>query len=217
MRYFTIERSAERDALLEALLPLVAEHGFTRAAARLAAKQAGMDEADAAMLFPGGPAELVEAWSDLADRHMQDGAQNLDFTGQRAPDRVRAVIALRFEQQRAHKDAVRRALAVLAFPGNAAAATRVTARTVNAIWYAAGDSAVDFSWYTKRATLAGVYGATLLAWLRDPAEDDRATLEFLDRRLAGVGRIGAVRRRLEERLETVLGRLRPNHSGSGAS
>lgn len=212
MRYFAIERSAERDALLDALLPLVAEHGFTRAAARLAAKAAGMAEADAAMLFPGGPAELVEAWSDLADRRMQDGAKALDFTGQKAPDRVRAVIALRFEQQRPHKDAVRRALAVLAFPGNAAAATRVTARTVNAIWYAAGDSAVDFSWYTKRATLAGVYGATLLAWLRDPADDDRATLEFLDRRLEGVGRIGAVRRQVEERLATVLGRLRPRTS-----
>jgi ubiquinone biosynthesis protein COQ9 len=210
MRYFTMERSTERDALLDALLPLVAEHGFTRGAARLAAKAAGMEEADAPMLFPGGPAELVEAWSDLADRRMSEGAKELDFTEKKAPERVRAVIALRFAQQRPHKDAVRRALAVLALPGNAAAAARTSARTANAIWYAAGDSAVDFSWYTKRATLAAVYGATLLAWLRDPAEDDRATLDFLDRRLDGVGRVGAARRRLEQRVESVLDRLRPH-------
>ncbi len=76
---------------------------------------------------------------------------------------------------------------------------------MDAIWHAAGDRAADFSWYTKRATLAGVYTATLLFWLRDTSEEDADTLAFLDRRLAGVGKIGAVRRRLERAAE----RLRP--------
>ncbi len=61
---------------------------------------------------------------------------------------------------------------------------------MDAIWHLAGDRSADWSWYTKRAILAGVYGATLLYWLRDDSEDDEATLAFLDRRLAGVGRIG---------------------------
>ena len=90
--------------------------------------------------------------------------------------------------------AVRRAVAVLALPRHALLAGRCTARTVDAIWHAAGDRAADFSWYTKRAILAGVYGATLLFWLRDASEDDAATLAFLDRRLQGVARAGQVRR-----------------------
>jgi hypothetical protein len=60
------------------------------------------------------------------------------------------------------------------------------------------EGAADFSWYTKRATLAGVYAATLLFWLRDDSEDDAATLAFLDRRLEGVARFGRPRRRAEE-------------------
>ena len=47
--------------------------------------------------------------------------------------------------------------------------------------------------------------STLLYWLRDTSEDDAATLAFLDRRLAGVGRIGALRRRAE----AAFTRLRP--------
>ena len=101
---------------------------------------------------------------------------------------MRAVIALRLEQNRPHKEAIRRALALLALPGHARLAARCTARTVDAIWHAAGDRSADFSWYTKRAILAAVYGATVLYWLRDSSEDDAATLAFLDRRLAGVGR-----------------------------
>jgi ubiquinone biosynthesis protein COQ9 len=57
-------------------------------------------------------------------------------------------------------------------------------RTVDAIWYAAGDTATDFNYYTKRALLAGVYGATLLHWLDDRSEDSTATWAFLDRRIA---------------------------------
>ena len=99
---------------------------------------------------------------------------------------MRAVIALRLEQNRPYKEAIRRALAVLALPQNARAAATCTARTVDAIWHAAGDRSADFSWYTKRAILAVIYSATLLYWLRDTSEDDAATLAFLDRRLAGL-------------------------------
>ena len=208
MRWLAIERSAERDALVEALLPQVAARGWTMAAARAAAPAAGLDPQDVAMLFPGGPAELVEVFCDLADRRMAEAAAAMDFSGVRASERVRAVIAARFALMRPHKEAVRRALGLLALPMHAGAAARTAARTASAIWYAAGDSAVGFDWYSKRATLAAVYSATLLAWLTDPSDDDRATLEFLDRRLADAGRIGQVRKRFEER----LARLRPRRA-----
>jgi ubiquinone biosynthesis protein COQ9 len=94
---------------------------------------------------------------------------------------------------------------LLALPGHARLAARCTAHTVDAIWHAAGDRSADFSWYTKRAILTGVYAATVLYWLRDTSDDDTATLAFLDRRLAGIGRIGSLRRRAGN----ALGRLRP--------
>jgi ubiquinone biosynthesis protein COQ9 len=94
---------------------------------------------------------------------------------------------------------------LLALPGNARVAAACTARTVDAIWHAAGDTSADFSWYTKRALLTAVYGTTLLAWLHDSSEEAGSTLAFLDRRLAGIGRIGKLRRRTE----TALSRLRP--------
>jgi ubiquinone biosynthesis protein COQ9 len=147
---------------------------------------------------------MIGAFCDWADRRMEEGAAVLD-PAMRLHQRVRAVIALRLEQNRPHKEAIRRALALLALPGHMRLAAACTARTVDAIWRAAGDHSADFSWYTKRAILAAVYGATLLYWLRDSSDDDAATLGFLDRRLAGVGRIGSARRRVE----AAVGRLRP--------
>lgn len=199
------ERSAERDAIIDALLPRVPAQGWTSAALRGALADLGADPDDAVMLFPGGAAELVEAYLDLADRRMAEAAAAPAFAALRTPGRVRALLVRRLEQNRPHKAAIRRALLVLARPGNTAVAARCTARTVDAVWHEAGDRAADFSWYTKRATLAAVYTATLLYWLRDIGEDDAATLTFLDRRLAGVGRIGALRKRIAQGCD----RLRP--------
>ena len=185
------ERSAERDAAIEALLPNVPFDGWTTAALQAAAGP------DADLLFPGGPLDMIEAYCDLGDRWMEQGAAERGIADLRLSQRVRAVIALRLEQNRPHRDAVRRALAILAIPGNTGVALRCTARTVDSIWFAAGDASADFSWYTKRAILAGIYGATLLYWLGDTSDGDERTLLFLDRRLAGVGRIGKARRAME--------------------
>jgi ubiquinone biosynthesis protein COQ9 len=187
------ERSAERDAAIEAMLARVPTEGWTPRALRGALADQGSDPAEAERLFPLGSADMVEAYCDMADRRMTEAAVAEGIGELRLSGRVRALIALRLRQARPHREAVRRALAVLTL--HQAAAARTVARTTDAIWHAAGDRSADFSWYTKRAILAGVYGATLLRWLNDGSEDDADTLAFLDRRLAGVARIGRLRAR----------------------
>ena len=184
------ERSPERDAAIEALLPLAGYRGWSLEALQEAAGP------DADLLFPGGAADMVEAYCDLADRWMEADAAAIPLVDLRVPERVRAVIAARFARNATYKDAIRRALGVLAVPGRQMLAVRCTARTVDSIWHAAGDTSADFSWYTKRAILSGVYGTTLLYWLRDASESDGDTLAFLDRRLASVGTIGRLRHRV---------------------
>jgi len=106
------------------------------------------------------------------------------------------------------REAVRRALAVLALPQHAPLGLRLLYQTVDAIWYAAGDRATDFSFYTKRSTLAAIYAATLLYWLGDSSPDFADTRAFLDRRLAGAASIGKARKRFETAIERLPNPLR---------
>jgi ubiquinone biosynthesis protein COQ9 len=177
-----------RDQAILAALPAFGQLGWTEAALRQGAG------ANADLLFPGGPADMVEAYIALADRRMvAQAAPDLPALG--LAKRVRHLIATRLSQSAPEKPAIRRAMAVLARPGNTATALRCTANTVDTIWHAAGDTSADFSWYTKRAILAGVYTSTLVFWL-GPAASEDATLDFLDRRLAGVAKLGRLRKRL---------------------
>jgi ubiquinone biosynthesis protein COQ9 len=188
------ERTPEQDAALEAMLPNVPFDGWTYRALRTGLASIDVPREEAELLFPGGVADMIEAFCDWADRRMaQAAAEQLGEL--KLPERVRAVIALRLAQNRPYKEAVRRAVAVLALPRHVRLAATCTARTVDAIWHAAGDRSTDFTWYTKRAILTAAYTATLLYWLRDSSEDDAATLAFLDRRMAGIVWTHRLRRR----------------------
>jgi ubiquinone biosynthesis protein COQ9 len=181
--------------VLDALVPSVAFDGWTSKALGMALRALGRNPAEAGLLFPGGAGEMIEAYFALGDQRMIAAAQRQPPQGGLTA-RVRAIITLRLEQMAGEKEAVRRALAWLALPAQAPRLARVIAATADAIWFAAGDKSADFSWYTKRASLGAIYLATLLYWLADGSEGGERTLAFLDRRLAGAGRIAKLRQRL---------------------
>jgi ubiquinone biosynthesis protein COQ9 len=203
---------SQREVLIEAMLPDVPFDGWSRATLRAAARRIGMPVAEALTLLADGPAEYVACFSRWADRRMLDRFASLPTDDLRASERIALAINLRLEIVEPQREAVRHALAVLALPQHTPLALRLLYETVDGIWYAAGDSATDFSFYTKRATLAGIYAATLLYWLEDRSAGFADTRAFLDRRLGDVARIGAARRSLQgtlDRLPNPFRLLRP--------
>jgi ubiquinone biosynthesis protein COQ9 len=205
---------SQRDALIEAMLADVPFDGWSRATLRAAARRIGIPTAEALALFPNGPAQFVACFSRWADRHMLDRLENSSLDQLRVPGRIALAINHRLEIVEPWREAVRRALTILALPQHAPLALRLLYETVDGIWYAVGDSATDFSFYTKRATLVAIYATALLYWLEDRSEGFAETHAFLDRRLADAARIGAARRRLAtafDRLPNPLRLLRPSH------
>jgi ubiquinone biosynthesis protein COQ9 len=193
----------DRDRLIEAILPDVAFDGWSYAAVRVAARQLGMPAAEAEALFPWGAPDLVAAFSRWADRRMLDRYKAAAADGESTGKRVRRALELRLDVVAPWREAVRRALSVLALPPYAALGAKLVYETVDGIWYAAGDASTDFSFYTKRATLGAIYSATLMYWLEDRSEDFADTRGFIDRRLADVGRLGEARARFERALERL--------------
>ena len=192
---------SHRTALIEAILPEVAFEGWSRPALRAAARRIGMPADEALALFPVGPADLVAFFSRWADRQMLERleTQALDPLGM--PERIALAVTTRLEILAPWREAVRRALSLLSLPQHVPLGLRLVYQTVDDMWWGAGDRATDFSFYTKRLTLAGIHTATLLYWLEDNSPDFADTRGFLGRRLAAVARLGSARRQLETAVE----------------
>src|SRR5262249_15967061 len=97
-----------------------------------------------------------------------------------------------------HKEAVRKSLMYLASPVRSKLALKSLFNTVDMIWYAAGDQATDFNYYTKRFLLAGVYSATLLYWLDYHSPDSEEMRAYLNRRLDEVMMIPKFKQRIKD-------------------
>lgn len=181
---------ARRDAILVGMLPDVAFDGWTDASLRRGAQAADMPEQEAKAAFPGGPVEAIRHFSDWADRGMLDELAKHDLSTMKVRDRITLAVRCRLELLTPHREAVRRASAMLSLPGNVGMGPRLMAATVDAAWRAAGDRSTDYNFYTKRLLLAGVVASTMLYWLDDRSDALADTWAFLDRRIANVMTIG---------------------------
>jgi ubiquinone biosynthesis protein COQ9 len=186
-----------RDDLVLAALPNTAFDGWSASSLAEAGRDLGLAADAVTRAFPRGPIEAVEHFVRLADRTMAAELAALDLESMRVGQRVTTAVKLRLEHWAGHREAIRRALALLSLPYNLPLAARLTWNTADAIWVAIGDSAHDFSWYTKRSTLAAVYSATLLYWLEDESEGSADTWAFLSRRLGDIRRLPELRTKVE--------------------
>jgi ubiquinone biosynthesis protein COQ9 len=202
-----------RPRLVAAMLPDVAFDGWTAVARDAAADAEAIDRDIAAMALPDALA-MVDAYILRADTLMTEAMAAAGVETMKVRDRIRLALTTRFDHAAHDREAVRRALAVLALPQHAPHAARTLWRTADAMWRAAGDTATDFNHYSKRAILGSVYSACLLYWLDDDSEDQHATRAFIDRRIDNVMAFEKSKARAKEALAWLpdparfLGRLR---------
>jgi len=162
--------------------------GWTRAAVDSAAQQLGVDPVQARLAMPKGQPALIDLYIQEVDRGLEAYFTPERLAGMKIREKIRALVWHRFEIMGPAREAVRRALALLAMPQNLPLALRISWRTVDGMWRIAGDTSTDFNHYTKRMTLGAVYASTLLVWLDDQSEGWADTAAFLDRRIDNVMR-----------------------------
>jgi ubiquinone biosynthesis protein COQ9 len=187
--------------------------GWTKAAVDTAAAQLGVDPVQARLAMPKTQSGLIDVYIQEVDRALAAYFTPKRLDGMKIREKIRALVWHRLEVMGPAREAVRRALAILAMPQNLPLAVRMSWRTADLMWRIAGDTTTDFNHYTKRMTLGAVYGSTLLVWLDDQSEGWTETAAFLDRRIDDVMKFEKFKaewRGSSERLSLsrFLGRLR---------
>jgi ubiquinone biosynthesis protein COQ9 len=162
--------------------------GWTRKAVDSAAAQLGIDPVEARLAMPKSQSGLIDLYLQEVDRGLEAGFTPERLGAMKIREKIRSLVWRRLEIMGPAREAVRRALAILAMPQNLPLALKASWRTADLMWRIAGDTSTDFNHYTKRMTLGAVYASTLLVWLDDQSEGWTDTAAFLDRRIGDVMR-----------------------------
>lgn len=181
---------ATLDELREALAPTVASNaafdGWTATALDAAANIHGVDPDVARLAFSGGAVAMIDAWFASVDRAMAARFTPEALAAMKIRARITALVEARLEILAANREALRRAIAILAMPQNALRAAKLGWRSVDVMWRLAGDTATDYNHYTKRALLGSIYAATIAVFLQDDSEGHADTRAFLGRRIEDI-------------------------------
>ncbi|MDR6144496.1 ubiquinone biosynthesis protein COQ9 [Sphingomonas sp. SORGH_AS870] len=203
-----------RVALAEGIASNAAFDGWGDEARDMAADAAGIDRDIARLAFKDGAVAMIDAWFARIDQAMVEAVPAEQAAAMKIRQRITALVEARLAAVAPNREALRRALTILAMPQNAASGARLGWRTVDAIWAQAGDTATDYNHYTKRATLFAVYGSTIAVFLNDDSEDHADTRAFLARRIEGIMRFEKWKAGVAKRGENMpslsrfIGRLR---------
>ena len=176
-----MERLTLQQTLLSAMLPHVAFDGWSDRALKMGQQDIGLLDSDVLYAFPEGAEDVLEFFMDRLDLAMQQGLETHPLASMKLHEKVRLAILLRLNAAEPYREAMRKAVAYYGLHVKQGLSRLY--RTTDCIWKSIGDHPTDFSYYTKRLSLAGIYSSTLLFWLDDHSEKTADTAAFLDRRL----------------------------------
>jgi ubiquinone biosynthesis protein COQ9 len=201
--------------ILGAALPAdAAFDGWTARALEATAARLNLDPRIAALVFPQGAMDMIDGWFGTVDTAMLVNLTPERLAAMKIRDRIISLVKARLSHLAPHREALRRAQAILAMPRNVPGSVKLGWRAADAMWRAAGDTATDYNHYSKRAILGSVYAATLLTFVNDESEDWADTRAFLARRIEGVMRFEKAKAQLTSggdrhfSMARFLGRLR---------
>ncbi|WP_447727920.1 COQ9 family protein [Sphingomonas koreensis] len=203
-----------RIALAPHLAPNAAFDGWSAKAVEAAADAIGADHDVARLAVPGSAVDMIDLWFTGIDRQMAQALPPETLAAMKIRAKITALVEARLDALAPHREALRRAAAILAMPQNAARAAKLGWRSADTMWRLAGDTATDYNHYTKRAMLAGIYAATIAVFLNDESEGQAETRAFLARRIENIMQFEKAKAKLAGRkdhrfsMSRFIGRLR---------
>lgn len=177
-----------RGRVINRFLRAAAKDGWNEATLTKALKA---ENAPKSVLFADGIYSIAEAVMLGNPGDNSGGNSFANFTKVR--DKISAAVNAHLRTLTKNKKAVAKMGGWLLLPQNLTKAAGLFYRVADEIWRECGLHSADFSFYTRRLSLATVYALTFYAWLGE--DDPHENEAFLARRIDGLLRLFANRKR----------------------
>ena len=202
----TLDNNQIKTNLVKAMLTHVPFDGWTWEAMEQGAIDLGFEKKKTSSLrikifkelFKNGSIDFIDTFSKIIDLEVIENYNLVEPKPERVPEKIKKIIMTRLNLCHKYKEAVRSSISVTAIPVNSKISLNILYKTCNSIWRMAGDKSTDFSFYTRRISLAAVYTSTLLFWLNDNSNNNIETEFFLDRRLKDISKISSLKKPLSD-------------------
>jgi len=191
-----------RNEILSNAKDYIIKYGWNEEMFNKVAKNSKYDTAVVLSLFPEGYISLIQVYLDEINAKMTDESKKLNLIRFKVHERIRELCILRFKIMIKEKKIVCKTFLHLLLPNNYSFSLKNLYKTVDQIWYLAGDSSTDFNFYSKRAILASIYLTTILHFINN--ENLEETIILLNKQLKKVSKIPKIKERLSDYIKLTF-------------
>ena len=139
------------------------------------------------LLFPDGNKDLLEYSLDQLNIELQEYCKSMDLIRLPLHKRIRKILLSKIEIMNKEKNFYKKIFLKSLLPNKTISLSKQLYKSIDQIWYLAGDTSVDFNFYTKRLILAGIYSRVVLFFFNNNNQNELENL--LDLNLKRVAKI----------------------------
>ena len=147
------------------------------------------------ILFPEGYKQMLKLSLDYLNYELENICSRYDFIRIPVHKRIKKIIITKVNVMNKHKDFYKKTFYFLLIPMNYKLLTAHLYKSVDLMWYIAGDNSTDFNFYTKRMILSGVYCSVILHFINNDSLLE--TEKKLDNNLLKVSKIPLIKGKIQ--------------------
>ena len=182
-----VNLNLKRKEILEISKKYIVKDGWNEGLFESISKKSKFKINEIKILFSEGYLSLLKFYLNELDTQMTSNAKKINLIRMKTHERIKQIILLRLKNNQNEKNVIRKTYFTLLLPHHSKVALRSLYKTVDQIWFIAGDKSVDFNFYSKRFILAAIYSSVILYWIKN--QDIKKTTNFLDKQLIKVSKI----------------------------
>ena len=166
---------------------VVADDGLTSNTFKNISKKYDLNIDEMNLLFPGGKNDFLQFVLEQLNIDLENYCKKLDLIRLPVHKRIRKILLSKIYIMNKEKKFYKKIFLSLLIPKKNFSLPIKLYKSVDQIWFIAGDTSVDFNFYTKRLILAGIYSRVIFFFFNN---NNQALLEdLLDSSLKRVSKI----------------------------
>jgi ubiquinone biosynthesis protein COQ9 len=146
-------------------------------------------------LFPNGCLDLIEMYLEEINKEMTLQSQKINLIQLRVHERIKELFILRLKIMLKEKKLISKTFFYLLMPQNYKHTSKILYKTVDQMWFLAGDNSTDFNFYSKRMILSSIYFIVMVHFINN--ENIEETISILNKQLKRVSKIPSIKNKFQ--------------------
>jgi ubiquinone biosynthesis protein COQ9 len=199
-----------RNNILAEAKKYIGDYGWNKNLLKKIVEKTKYDSNTLTTLFPEGYKSLMQLYLDEINLKMTIESKKINLIRLKVHERIRELLILRLNILSKDKKIIKKTVYHLLLPNNYKFSLVNLYKTVDQIWFLAGDNSTDFNYYSKRTILATIYTRTIMNFINN--DDLNSTIKLLNRQLKQVAKIPKIKNSFKNftKITPFLFKLREN-------